>query len=122
MELNVSKPKKIVFRISIANVDVTNVEGTFILFLTDSLFIGVSTIVENGKLAVTIPPLKKFGFKEGKEHKVELRVVANRDYYTIPWTDKVIIKKSINVNASVKSISEEGEPYILVTKPIVIKI
>ena len=65
MELNVSKPKKIVFKISIANVDVTNVEGTFILFLTDSLFIGVSTIVENGRLAVTIPPLKKFGFKEG---------------------------------------------------------
>ncbi len=122
MELNVSKPKKIVFKISIANVDVTNVEGTFILFLTDSLFIGVSTIVENGRLAVTIPPLKKFGFKEGKEYKVELRVVANRDYYTIPWTDKVIIKKSINVNASVKSISEEGEPYVLVTKPIVIKI
>jgi len=122
MELNVSKPKKIVFKISIANVDVTNVEGTFILFLTDSLFVGVSTIVEDGKLAVTIPLLKGFGFKEGKEYKVELRIVANRDYYTIPWTDKVIIKKSINVNASVKSISEEGEPYILVTKPIVIKI
>ena len=107
MELNVSKPKKIVFKISIANVDVTNVKGTFALFLNDSFFVGVSTIVENGRLSVTIPPLKEFGFKEGKEYKAELRVVANRDYYTVPWTDKVIIKKSIDVKTFVEKISEE---------------
>ena len=36
MELNISKSKKLVFKISIANVDVTQVRGTFVLFL-DSL-------------------------------------------------------------------------------------
>ena len=120
MELNISKSKKLVFKISIANVDVTQVRGTFVLFL-DSLNIGISTIVEKGSLVANIPPLKKFGFKEGKEYKAELWVVANRDYYTIPWSDKVLIKKSLNINASVNKISEEGDPYILVTKPIVIK-
>ncbi len=120
MELDITKPKKLVFKISIANVDVTQVKGTFVLF-HGSFNIGVSTIVEKGNLAVVIPPLKKFGFRQGKEYKAELWVIANRDYYTIPWSDKVIIKKSLNINASVEKISEEGDPYILVTKPIVIK-
>ena len=121
MELNVSKSKKLLFSIEIANVDITNLKGTFVLFFDSSLNIGFSTGVEKGKLSVTIPPLNKFGFKEGKEYQAELWVVANKDYYTIPWTEKVLIKKSINVNAEVKKISEESEPYVLVTKPIVIK-
>jgi hypothetical protein len=121
MELDILKSKKLVFKISIANVDVTQVKGTFVLFKDDSLNIGISTIVEKGSLAVYIPPLKRFGFKQGKEYKAELWVVANRDYYTIPWSDKVLIKKSLNINASVNKISEEADTYILVTKPIVIK-
>lgn len=122
MELNVSKSKKLIFSIDIANVDVTNVKGTFVLFLNGSMNIGVSTIVENGKLAVTIPPLNNFDFKEGEEYKAELWVVANRDYYTIPWSEKVVIRRPIDIKTSVKKVSESGgEPYVLVTKPIVIK-
>ncbi|GAG40876.1 unnamed protein product, partial [marine sediment metagenome] len=51
MELNILKSKKLIFNIEIANVDVTNVKGTFVLFLDDSFNIGISTNVENGKLA-----------------------------------------------------------------------
>lgn len=122
MELNISKSKKLIFSIEIANVDVTNVKGTFVLFLNDSFNIGISTNVEKGKLAVIIPPLNKFDFEEGKEYKAELWVVANRDYYTVPWSEKVIIRRPIDIKTSIKKVSESGEePYILVTKPIIIR-
>jgi hypothetical protein len=122
MELNILKSKKLIFNIEIANVDVTNVKGTFVLFLDDSFNIGISANVENGKLAVIVPPLDKFDFKEGVEYKAELWVIANRDYYTIPWSEKVIIRRPIDIKTSIKKVSESGEePYVLVTKPIVIK-
>lgn len=122
MELDVTKIRKLVFSISIANVDVTNVKGTFVIYLTDSFNLGFSTIVENGKLAVRIPPLNMFNFEEGKKYKAELWVVANRDYFTIPWKEEILIRRPININIKTTIKEEKGEdPYILVTKPIVIR-
>ena len=120
MELDITKPKKLTFGISIANVDVTNVKGTLAVFFTDSFHIGFSTNVENGKLVVIIPPLDMFNFESGKKYKFELWVVANRDYFTIPWTEEIIVKRPIDIKTEI-SIKEEKEPYVLVTKPIVIK-
>lgn len=121
MELDVTKSRKLVFSISIANVDVTNVKGTLVIFLNDNSFIvGFSTNVENGKLVVEIPRLDKLNPSTQKKYKAELWVVANRDYFTIPWTDEIIFKKPMNIKTSIKEESS-SEPYILVTKPIVIK-
>ena len=122
MELDVTKSRKLVFSISIANVDVTNVKGTLVIFLNDNSFIvGFSTNVENGKLVVEIPRLDKLNPSTQKKYKAELWVVANRDYFTIPWTDEIIFKKPMNIKTSIKEESS-SEPYILVTKPIVIKV
>ena len=90
------------------------------VFFTDSFHLGFSTIVENGKLAVTIPPLDAFNFEDGKKYKAELWVTANRDYLTIPWNDEILIKRPISIKTKV-SIKEDQEPYVLVTKPIVIQ-
>jgi len=120
MELDITKSKKLVFSISIANVDVTNVKGTLVIYLTDSFNLGFSTNVENGKLAVTIPPLDMFNFKENKKYKAELQVVANRDYFTIPWNKELLIRKPISIKTSIKEGKKE-EPYVIVGKPIVIK-
>lgn len=121
MELNITKPRKIVFSIEIANVALHDIKGTFTIDLNNSLNVGVSTIDENGKLAVNIPPLDKFPFEDGKEYEAKLCIVANDDYYTIPWTKKIIVKKPVEIKTSVKKVSESSdEPYVLVTKPIVI--
>ena len=96
MELDITKSKKLIFSINIANVDITSVKGTFVLFLNSSFNIGISTIIENGKLAVNIPPLEKFDFEKEKEYQAELWIVANRDYYTIPWNKKILIKNYIS--------------------------
>jgi hypothetical protein len=120
MELDITKTKKLIFGISIANVDITNVKGTLVIYFTDSFHLGFSTIVENGKLAVRIPPLDMFNFEDDKKYKAELWVTANRDYFTIPWNDEILIKRPISIKTSIKE--EKGEePQILVTKPIVIK-
>ena len=120
MELDITKSRKLVFSISIANVDVTNVKGTLVIYFTDSFNLGFSTNVENGKLAVTIPPLHMFNFESGKKYKAELHVIANRDYFTIPWSEEMLIRRPISIKTSIKE--EKGEdPYILVTKPIVIQ-
>jgi hypothetical protein len=101
-------------------VDVTNVKGTLMIYFTDSFKLGFSTNVENGKLSVIIPPLNMFNFDDNKKYKAELWVVANRDYFTIPWKKDFIIKRPIDIKTSIKE--EKGQdPYILVTKPIVIK-
>ena len=120
MELDITKIRKLVFSISIANVDVTNVKGTFVIYLTDSFHLGFSTIVENGKLAVRIPPLDMFNFESDRKYKAELWVVANRDYFTIPWNTEILIRRPISIKTSIKE-EKGGEPYILVTKPIVIQ-
>lgn len=119
MELDSTKIRKLVFGISIANVDVTNVKGTLMIYLTDSFTLGFSTIVENGKLAVTIPPLDRFNLDE-KVYKAELWVVANRDYFTIPWKEEILIKRPIKIETKVVKESDD-DPYVLVTKPIVIQ-
>jgi len=121
MELDVTKARKLVFSISIANVDVTNVKGTLVIYLADSFNLGFSTNVESGKLAVTIPPLHMFNFESGKKYKAELWVVANRDYFTIPWSKEILIKRPIDIKTTIKEERGEEEPYILVTKPIVIQ-
>ena len=120
MELDITKPKKLVFGVSIANVDITNVRGVFVLFLDDLMNIGFPTTIEDGKFSVTIPPLVGFDFKADEEYKAELWVIADRDYFTVPWSEGIIIKKPIEIKAKV-SVKEENEPYILVTKPIIIK-
>ena len=120
MELDVTKSRKLIFSISIANVDITNVKGTLVIYFTDSFHLGFSTIVENGKLSVNIPPLDAFNFENGKKYKAELWVIANRDYFTIPWNKEIKVKRPISIKTEV-SIKEEQEPYVLVTKPIVIQ-
>jgi hypothetical protein len=120
MELDITKSKRFVFSISIANVDITAVRGKFIIYLNNEMYIGFSTFIENGKLAVEIPPLDKFDFDTNKKYKAELWVIANRDFFTVPWVNEIIIKRPISIKTSIKE-DKIDEPYIFVTKPIVIK-
>ena len=119
MELDVTKSKKLVFNISLANVDITAVKGKFVIYLNDSMYIGFSTSLLDGKLAVDVPTLNEFNFESEKKYKAELWVIANRDFFTIPWVSEILIKRPINIKTSIKEESND-EPYVLVTKPIVI--
>ena len=119
MELDVSKPKKLVFNISLANVDKMAIKGKFVIFLSQSMQLVFSGFMENGKIAVDIPVLNNFELNNDKKYRAELWVIANRDYFTIPWTDEVLIKKPISIKTSIKE-EKTDEPYVLVTKPIVI--
>jgi hypothetical protein len=118
MELDVTKPKKFVFDISIANVDITAVKGKFIIYLNDSMYIGFSTFLENGKLSVEVPTLNEFNFESEKKYNAELWVIANRDFFIIPWVSEILIKRPISIKTSIKE-SKDDEMYVLVTKPIV---
>jgi len=118
MELDISKPKKLVFNISLANVDKMAIKGKFVIFLSKSMQLVFSGFMENGKIAVDIPVLNNFELNDGKKYNAELWVIANRDYFTIPWTDEIIIKRPINIKTSIKE-EKENEIYVLVTKPIV---
>ena len=118
MELDVTKSKKLIFSILLAKVDIGNIRGTLKIYYTNSLSIGVSTFVEKGKLSVNIPPLDFLDFEEGKEYKAELEVVAG-DFFTVPWSKKFLVKKPVSIMVQ-KEMEENKEPYILVTKPIII--
>ena len=117
MELDITKPKKLTFSISLAKVDIGNIKGTFRLYYNKILSIGVSTFVENGKLVVNIPVLSFMDFEE-KEYKAELEVVAG-DYFTIPWSDKIKIKKPVSVKVETEMKESKKELDIMVTKPII---
>jgi hypothetical protein len=119
MELDITKSRKLVFGISIANVDVTNVKGKFVLYVTDTFQLVISTFAENGKLAVNIPPLDQYNLENGK-YKAELWVIANRDYFTVPWTEEILIKKPISIKTKI-NMKEGSDPYVMVTKPVILK-
>ena len=119
MELDVTKPRKLVFNISLANVDITGVKGKFVIYFNDSMYIGFSTFAENGKLAVDVPALNNFNFESEKKYKSELWVIANRDFFTIPWVKEILIKRPVSIKTSIKE-EKDDEPYVLVTNPVVI--
>lgn len=118
MEIDVTKSKKIVFNISLANVDIGTIKGTFRLYYDNSLSIGVSTFVEKGKLVVNVPILSFMDFEE-KEYKAELEIVAG-DYFTVPWSDKIKIQKPVSVKVETEMKESKKDFYVMVTKPLII--
>lgn len=120
MELNIEKPKKLVFNISIADVDISAIQGTLVIYFDKENHIGFKAKIVDGKVVVNIPSLLQFNFENGGRYKAELWIIANRDYFTIPWSNEILIKKPIDIKTEI-SIKESDDPYILVTKPVIRK-
>ena len=120
MELNIERPKKLIFNISIADVDISAIKGTFVIYFDKDNHIGFRAKVVDGKVVVEIPSLLNFNFENGSKYKAELWIIANRDYFTIPWSDEVVIRKPLDIKTEI-AVKENEDPYILVTKPTIIR-
>lgn len=121
MIIDVTNKKTIYFSVSLVGVDINNIEGLFKIYLQDSLILGFSTDVENGKLRVKIPPIQEivnFDFDEDQEYRSELAVVAKQDSYSVPWNGIVKIKKDISIETSIFKETNE-DVTILVNRPII---
>lgn len=120
MELNIDKPKKLTFSVSLADVDISAIKGSFVIYLEKGVHLGFDVKVMDGKVIAEIPSLLSFNFENEKKYKAELWVIADPDYFTIPWSEEILIRKPVNIKTDI-TIKEESDPYVLVTKPIITK-